>query len=119
MKQVILFLFLFGFAHTGKSQCIFIYAAEKIKGAEIPIVRTEFEVTINDSLKKKVSSLNDGSLGRISLEKGTYRVKISSSEFTDGFQENVIVNESKSTDVVINLTRRGPGQTEEKKKTPK
>jgi hypothetical protein len=119
MKQVILGLCLAALAASARSQCIFIYAAEKIKGAEIPIVRTEFEVTINDSLKKKVSSLNDGSLGRISLEKGIYKIKISSSEFADGFQENVIVNASKSTDVVINLRRRGPAETEEKKKSSK
>jgi hypothetical protein len=102
-----------------KSQCIFIYASEKIKGAEIPIERREFEVVINDTLKKKVVSHNDGSLGRMSLEPGTYKIKISNPEYQDATQENVVVKESKTTNVVINLVRPSALKEEEKKKENK
>ncbi|MBI2720831.1 MAG: hypothetical protein HYX39_01520 [Bacteroidetes bacterium] len=104
MKQ--LFLYLFFITGVLKSQCIFIYAAEKIKTAEIPLTKTDFTVTINDTLKLVRSSDNDGSLGRISVEKGKYNIKIKSAGFSDGFQNEVVVNESRTTDVTIILTRK-------------
>ncbi|MCE3226202.1 MAG: hypothetical protein K0S32_753 [Bacteroidetes bacterium] len=119
MRTLILSVLFISLCGVAKSQCIFIYAAEKIKGAEIPIERTEFHVVINDTMKRTISSHNDGSLGRISLEKGKYKVKISSEEFADGISEEVIVKESRSTDVIIPLVRLTPAQIEEKKKASK
>lgn len=102
-----------------KAQCMFIYASEKIKGVEIPIERVEFEVTINDTLKKKCTSKNDGSLGRINVDRGTYKVKITTDEFSDGISEEVTVNESRTTNIIINVVRLTPAQVEEKKKGKK
>jgi hypothetical protein len=102
-----------------KAQCIFIYASEKIKGVEIPITTVEFDVVINDTIKKKAVSKGDGSLGRMSLEMGTYKVKISNPEFEDGISNGVVVKESRSTSVIINLVRLTPAQIEERKKLEK
>ena len=113
---IFLFILLLNFA---KAQSIFIYASEKIKGVEIPIERVDFEVTVNDSIKKKYTSINDGSLGRISIPKGIYKVKLTTEEFADGITEDVIVNESKTTSLIINLVRLTPAQIEEKKKLNK
>ena len=112
----ILFLSFFNFI---KAQSIFIYASEKIKGVEIPVERTEFKIWVNDTLKKTGTSENDGSLGRISLEKGTYKLKITNEEYADAVNDAVVVNESKTTKVIINLSRLSATQIEEKKKAQK
>jgi hypothetical protein len=116
MKTFFLLLLLNLLFGLSKAQCVFIYASEKIKGVEIPLERMEFEVLINDTLKKKATSRNDGSLGRISLEKGIYTIKLSHPEFKPAVQQNVVVNESRTTNVIINLVRSGAANTEEKKK---
>ena len=114
MKKALLLLVFLAFSKAVKSQCIFIYAAEKIKGVEIPIERREFDVFINDSIKKHVTSFADGSLGRMGLNPGIYKVKISNPEYQDGMKAEVIVKESKSTDVVIDMYKVGV-KVEEKK----
>jgi hypothetical protein len=118
-KLIITTLFLVAISYNGKSQSIYVYASEKIKGAEIPIERVDFEVIVNDSIKKKFTSQNDGSLGRISVPKGKYKVKLTTEEFADGINEEVIVNEFKTTSLVVNLLRLTPAQIEEKKKAGK
>jgi hypothetical protein len=116
MKPVFLFaLFMLG-TYVSKSQCIFIYANEKVKGVEIPIVNEEFQIIINDSIKHTRRTRSDGSLGRIPLEKGTYKVKILNPYFSEGDKPGVIVNESRTTDVEILLTRQTAVKEEEKKK---
>ena len=113
-------LFIFFIAiNTAKAQSVYIYASQKIKGAEIPIERVDFDVFINDSLKKKFTSGNDGALGRISLEKGKYKIKISTLEYADGLNNEVIINESKTTNLVLNLIPLTAAQVEEKKKENK
>ncbi len=119
MNKSILFLSFVCLSFFIKAQSIFIYASEKIKGVEIPIERVDFEVTVNDSIKKKFTSINDGSLGRISIPKGIYKVKLTTEEFADGIKEEVVVNESKTTSLIINLVRLTPAQIEEKKKLNK
>lgn len=116
MKKLLLIFSLFTFGAAFKAQCIFIYAAEKIKTAEVPVPGTEFDVTINDSIKMKRTSDHDGSLGRISLEKGKYTIKISNPEFTEGFEKEVVVNESRTTEVSVFIARLSAAQLEEKKK---
>jgi len=111
-----IFIILLNFA---KAQSIYVYASEKIKGVEIPLERIDFEVTVNDSIKKKFTSQNDGSLGRISIPKGKYKVKVTTEEFEDGINEEVIVNDFKTTSLIINLVRLTPAQIEEKKKLNK
>lgn len=119
MKKVITLVFIILISLAGKSQSIYVYASEKIKGAEIPIERVDFEVIVNDSIKKKFTSQNDGSLGRISVPKGKYKVKVTTEEFADGINEEVIVNDFKTTSLVVNLVRLTPAQIEEKKKAGK
>lgn len=114
-KAFLVFLFISGFSFC-KAQCIFIYASEKIKGVEIPITRVEFDVVINDTIKKHLTSAGDGSLGRISLPQGLYTVKIQNPEYQDGIKTNVIVRESRSSDVIINLTKAGAAKEEDKLK---
>lgn|GEM_PF-4013342 len=116
MKKAILFFLFFAGSMIGRSQCIFIYASEKIKGVEIPITRTEFDVVINDSIKKHLTSAGDGSLGRISLPQGLYTVKIMNPEYQDGIKTNVIVRESRSSDVIINLNKASGVKEEDKLK---
>lgn len=119
MKSLIfisLFIIASGFA---KGQCIFVYASEKVKGVEIPIERVEFEITVNDTIKKKYTSKNDGSLGRISLERGKYKVRVVTEEFTEGVADDVVVNESRTTNLIVNMVRLSPAQIEEKKKGKK
>jgi hypothetical protein len=95
---------------------LYIYASEKIKGVEIPITRVEFDVVINDTIKKKLTSAGDGSLGRISLPQGLYNVKIMNPEYKDGIKNNVIVRESRTSDVIINLLKSGTATEEDKLK---
>jgi LytS/YehU family sensor histidine kinase len=92
--------------YISRSQCIFIYVNEKVKGVEIPIVNEEFQIIVNDSIKHTRRSKSDGSLGRIVLEKGTYKVKIVNPDFSEGNKADVIVNESRTTDVEMLLTRK-------------
>lgn len=115
MKGLCVSLFLsLGFIQA-KSQCIFIYANEKVKGVEIPIVNEEFQIIINDSINHVRRTKSDGSLGRIALEKGTYHVKIIHPEFTEGFKSDVVVGD-RTTDVEILLTRSASAVRREVKK---
>lgn len=114
-KAFLFFLFVAGLS-VGKAQCIYIYASEKIKGVEIPITRTEFDVVINDTIKKHLTSSGDGSLGRISLPQGLYTVKIMNPEYQDGIRTNVIVRESRTSDVIINLNKASAVKEEDKLK---
>jgi hypothetical protein len=116
MKPAFFFvLFMLG-AYVCRSQCIFIYANEKVKGVEIPIVNEEFQIIINDSIKHMRRTKSDGSLGRIPLEKGIYKVKIINPEFSEGNKPDVTVNESRTTDVEMLLTRSAVKEEEKKKK---
>lgn len=115
-----LFLLIFTFLFVkAKSQSVFLYANEKVNGIEIPIERVDFDVTINDTILKKFVSKNDGSLGRISLEKGKYKLKLMSEEFSDTVLDCVIVNESKTTSINALMNRLNAQQLEEKKKNKK
>lgn len=116
MKYFLLTLALWSGSQLMHAQSIIIYAAEKIKTAEAPVPRTEFEVTVNDTLKVKKTSDHDGSLGRISLPPGKYKIKISNPEYSDGFEKEVIVNESKTTEVSVFVLPLTEAQQEEKKK---
>jgi len=116
MKPLFFFtLFLLG-ACFSKAQCIFVYVNEKVKGVEIPIVSEEFKIYVNDTLKATRMSKSDGCLGRIPLEKGTYKVKIVSPGFSEGSKADVVVNESRTTDVEMLLTKQAAVKEEEKKK---
>jgi hypothetical protein len=115
MRTFIFISFIFC-AFNSKSQSVFIYAAEKIKTAEVPVARTEFDIIINDTLKVKRTSASDGGLGRIALEKGKYTLRIINPEFSDGFEKEVIVNEYKTTEVSVFVTRLTKEQLEEKSK---
>lgn len=105
-------------AFSFKAQSIWVYAAEKVKGVEIPVQWEEFEVTINDSIKRKFTAQNDGSLGRFSLDNGKYKVTIKSLNFVyaDVTRDDVIIKDFRTTDVVFTLMKLTPAQIEEKKK---
>ncbi|MBA3662781.1 MAG: hypothetical protein H0W61_01045 [Bacteroidetes bacterium] len=118
MKRLFLSLLLISASTYVKSQSVIIYVTEKIKSAEIPVVRTDFEVAINDSIKKKLTSQNDGSLPRISLEKGKYKIMVSGNEFMDAVEKDVVVNESRTTELTVFINRK-PQQPAETKKTKK
>ncbi|MGZ3899689.1 MAG: hypothetical protein ACXVNM_07560 [Bacteroidia bacterium] len=99
-----------------KSQSIIIYATEKIKGAEIPVIRKDFEVVINDSIKKKGTSRNDGSLPRIAVTKGKYKIMIAGDEFNEAIEKDVVVNEFRTTELTIFVNRKNENVTNGKKK---
>ncbi|MEO6303908.1 MAG: hypothetical protein ABIP51_12125 [Bacteroidia bacterium] len=117
MKNLILICFFAVSVYTGKAQCIRIYVAEKIKEVEIPVERREFEITINDTIKLNLTSTNDGLLGRVSLDKGTYKVKLTNPEYADAIVANVIVEESRSNNLTVNVVPLTAAQIEEKKKS--
>jgi hypothetical protein len=115
MKNFILLsIFTLSF-NLGKAQCIRIYVAEKIKEAEIPVERRKFEVTINDTMKLNLTSGNNGLLGRIPLDKGTYKVVLKNPEYADAIVNDVIVEESRSNNLTVNVVPAGPVKVEEKK----
>ena len=116
MKRLIFILFVLVNCKAAKAQCIWIYVSEKVKGAEIPIERTEFDVVVNDTLKRHMTSKNDGSLGKIYLEKGKYKVKVSNPEYIDAIETEVVVNESRTTNLTVNLVKAAAIKEEEKKK---
>lgn len=116
MKHLILVVFLTLFIYCTKAQCIRIYVAEKVKEVEIPIERRDFEITINDTMKLNLTSGNNGLLGRISLDKGTYKVMIQNPEFADAIVKDVVVEESRSNNLTINVVPLTAAQIEEKKK---
>ena len=116
MKQLFLIGSLVFLFYTGKSQCIRIYVAEKVKEIEIPVERREFEVTVNDTMKWNLTSVNNGLLGRIALEKGTYKVKLTNPEYADAIINDVVVEESRSNNLTINVVPLTAAQIEEKKK---
>lgn len=99
-----------------KAQCIRIYVAEKVKEVEIPIERREFEITINDTMKLNLTSGNNGLLGRVSLERGTYKVKLTSDDYADAIVTDVVVEESRSNNLTVNVVALTAAQIEEKKK---
>lgn len=101
MKQLFFLCFFTFFSYNIKSQCIRIYVAEKVKEVEIPVERHDFEVTINDTMKLNLSSGNNGLLGRISLDKGTYKVVIKNPEYAEAIMKDVIVEESRSNNLTI------------------
>lgn len=116
MKHLILVSFLMLSVLVTKAQCIRIYVAEKVKEVEIPIERREFEVTINDTMKLNLTSQSNGLLGRISLDKGTYKVKLTSEDYTDAILQDVVVEESRSNNLTMHVVSLTPAQIEEKKK---
>jgi hypothetical protein len=116
LKTLVKSTLLIAFVGSLKAQSAFVYINEKVNGIDIPIERVECEITINDSIVKKKTSQNDGSIGRFSLEKGKHRIKASSEEFQDSPVIEFIVNESKTTTLSIVLIRLTPTQLEEKKK---
>ncbi len=116
MRSLFVFAFIMLSTFIYKAQCIRIYVAEKVKEVEIPIERREFEVTINDTMKLNLTSQSNGLLGRISLDRGTYKVKLTSEDYTDAILKDVVVEESKSNNLTIHVTSLTPAQIEEKKK---
>lgn len=116
MKQLFFIAFFVLAVFNIQAQCIRIYVAEKVKEVEIPIERREFEVTINDTMKLNLTSQSNGLLGRISLDRGTYKVKLTSEDYTDAILKDVVVEESKSNNLTIHVTSLTPAQIEEKKK---
>ncbi|MDP3557100.1 MAG: hypothetical protein Q8T03_06975 [Bacteroidota bacterium] len=117
MKQIILISIFTLAAFFCKAQCIRIYVAENIKGAEIPVERRSFEITINDTMKVNLTSGNNGLLGRISLDRGTYKVKIQNPEFADVVMNDVVVEESRSNNLTMTVVALTAAQLEEKKKS--
>ncbi|MBA2612710.1 MAG: hypothetical protein H0U95_12100 [Bacteroidetes bacterium] len=116
MKHLLALSFFIIYAYSIKAQCIRIYVAEKIKEVEIPIERRDFEITINDTMKLNLTSGNNGLLGRIALDKGTYKVMIQNPEFADAVIKDVVVEESRSNNLTINVVPLTAAQIEEKKK---
>ena len=98
-----------------KAQCIRIFVSETIKGVEIPIARREFEVYVNDTLKKKVQSDASGFLTRLSLERGKYDVKIKNPEYNCAPMNGVVVEESKSTEITMIVSISANAVPEKKK----
>jgi hypothetical protein len=116
MKKLLLLAVFISLHKAAKSQCIFIYASEKIKGVEIPLERQEFDVVISDTIKKHATSFADGSLGRMALPPGTYTVRLHNPEYQDATKTEVIVKESHTTNVIIDLYRTGVKLPPEEKK---
>lgn len=116
MKQQFLIAFFALSLFSTKAQCIRIYVAQKVQGVEIPIERREFEITINDTMKLNLTSTNDGLLGRVSLDKGTYKVKLQSDDYADAILTDVVVEESRSNNLTVNVVPLTAAQIEEKKK---
>jgi hypothetical protein len=116
MKQLFLITFFAFSVFSTKAQCIRIYVAQKVKGVEIPIERREFEITINDTMKLNLTSTSDGLLGRVSLDKGIYKVKLQSEEYADATVSDVVVEESRSNNLTVNVVPLTAAQIEEKKK---
>jgi hypothetical protein len=114
MKNLFLLTLLIVTSSAIKAQCIRIYVSENVKGVEIPIEKGEFEVTINDTLKKKLTTDKSGYLTRISLERGKYNVKLESMEFKDAYMKDVVVEESKSSNIVIDVFRLSAAEEKEK-----
>ncbi len=115
MKQLFLMASVV-FFYNAKAQCIRIYVAEKVKEVEIPIERREFDIIINDTMKYHLTSVNNGLLGRIALDKGVYKVKLSNPEYADAIVTDVVVEESRSNNLTINVVPLTAAQIEEKKK---
>jgi len=104
----------------GKAQCIRIYVAELVKEVEIPVERRKFEITINDTMKLNLTSGNNGLLGRISLQSGKYKVKLTSPDYADAVMNDVVVEESKSTNITMNVVpATAPVKVEEKQPADK
>lgn len=116
MKSLFTLIFLMIFVCFVKSQSAFVYINEKVNGIDIPIERVDCEIIVNDTVVKKKTSQNDGSIGRFSLEKGKHHLKVKSEEFEDSANIEFNVNESKTTTVNVVLVRLTPAQLEEKKK---
>ncbi|MEI8137506.1 MAG: hypothetical protein WCH21_09315 [Bacteroidota bacterium] len=103
MKHLFLICFFALSVYCSNAQCIRIYVSQKIKEVEIPVERREFEVTINDTMKLNLTSGNNGLLGRISLDRGTYKVVIKNPEYVDAIMNDVVVEESRSNNLTINV----------------
>ncbi|MCW3076781.1 MAG: hypothetical protein JWO32_1390 [Bacteroidetes bacterium] len=116
LKHVFLTLVFICSLSTMQSQSIIIYVTEKIKRAEIPVGRTEVDVTINDTLKLKRVSDNDGSLARIALPNGTYKVMVTNPEYNAGFEKEVIVKDYRTTETTIYVSKLSASEMEDKKK---
>lgn len=116
MKHLLLSFLVILSVATLRSQSIIVYVTEKIKGAEIPVGRTEFDVTINDTLKLKRVSDNDGSLARIASQNGTFKVAVSNPEYTTGIEKEVVVKDYRTTEVSIYVTKLSAAEMEAKKK---
>ena len=101
MKNLLFISFLFLHVSMVKSQCIRIYVSEKIKGIEIPVQRTEFEIFVNDTLKRKLESDNSGFLVRLSLNEGKYNIKILNPGYLESKMDNVLVQGQKSTEITM------------------
>ncbi len=99
---------------SGKAQCIRVFVSENSGGIEIPIENREFDVTINDSIKRTLTTDKSGYLTRISLEKGKYHVKLVSTEFKDAYMKDVIVEDGKSSNIVIDVFRLTQQEEQEK-----
>jgi hypothetical protein len=109
---VLLMMLSFGVA---RSQSIIVYVTEKIKGAEIPVIRTDFDVVVNDSLKKKGTSQADGSLPRIGLYNGTHKITLKSDEFNDVTENDILIKDFRTTEVTVYVSRKSQPKTEGKK----
>lgn len=120
MKNFILISIFTLSVSLGKAQCIRIYVAEKVKEVEIPIERRKFEITINDTMKLNLTSGNNGLLGRVSLPSGKYNVKLTSPDYADAIMNDVVVEESKSTNITMNVVAAtAPVKVEEKQPADK
>lgn len=103
------------FAGVTKSQSIIVYVTEKIKGAEIPVIRTDFEIYVNDTLRKKATSQADGSLPRIALYNGKHQLTLKSEEFNDASEKDVLIKDYRTTEVTVFVTRKTQPKVEAKK----
>ena len=120
MKNFILISIFILSTSLGKAQCIRIYVAEKVKEVEIPIERRKFEITINDTMRLNLTSGTNGLLGRVSLPSGKYNVKLTSPDYADAIMNDVVVEESKSTNITMNVVAAtAPVKVEEKQPADK
>lgn len=115
MKKQVLFVLLLSSAVFVKGQSIIVYATERIKTAEVPVIRTEFNVLLDDSVKKKLTTQADGSLPRIHADNGSHKIVLSSEEYNTVTETNVVVKDFRTTEITIYLSRKSQPKIESKK----
>jgi hypothetical protein len=71
-------------------------------------------------MRLNLTSGNNGLLGRVSLPSGKYNVKLTSPDYADAIMNDVVVEESKSTNITMNVVAAtAPVKVEEKQPADK